>query len=299
MNPSQGTVRVPTPVSLAPLLHERPSKKRGKKTLVLDLDETLVHSQFKPVVMADIVLTIDISNNPSQVLSQKVYACKRPFCDKFLEAVSPHFEIVMFTASLSRYAEPLFKKLDPTGKLIDTCLYREHCTQFKKDFYVKDLTRLNRPIEDIIIIDNSPNSYLFQPQNALPCVSWYDNPNDTELNSFIPILEKLARYKGDVRRVLRKMMPRNFGNKVDPTRANKVLDRALLKQVHEYVMKPNPTTTEVIVEEKEMQSNSDKKTPRDAMIIDYQQHQEVNKANEVTFKKKNLKKEVSSSASRS
>lgn len=160
-----------------------------------------------------------------------MFACKRPFCDKFLEAVAPHFEIVMFTASLSRYAEPLFKRLDPTGKLIDTCLYREHCTLYKKDIYVKDLTRLGRPIEDVIIIDNSPNSYLFQPQNALPCVSWYDNMNDTELDSFIPILLKIARFTGDVRRLLRKIMPKNSGNKVDPIRANKALDRALRKQV--------------------------------------------------------------------
>lgn len=103
---------------------EKPLKKRNKKTLVLDLDETLVHSQFKPVSNADIILTINISNIPNQVMNQKVYACKRPFCDKFLEAVAPHFEIVMFTASLSRYAEPLFKKLDPKGNLIDHCLYR-------------------------------------------------------------------------------------------------------------------------------------------------------------------------------
>ena len=139
------------------------SKKWGKKTLVLDLDETLVHSQFKPISDPDFILTINISNIPNQVMNQKVYCVKRPFCDEFLEAVAPHFEIVMFTASLSRYAEPLFKKLDPKGRLIDTCLYRQHCTQYKRDFYVKDLTRLGRPIENIIIVDNSPNSYLFQP----------------------------------------------------------------------------------------------------------------------------------------
>ena len=108
-------------------------------------------------------------------MNQKVYACKRPYCDEFLAAVAPDYEIVMFTASLSRYAEPLFKKLDPKGTIIDHCLYREHCTQYKRDFYVKDLTRLGRSIESIIIVDNSPNSYLFQPQNAFPCISWYDN----------------------------------------------------------------------------------------------------------------------------
>lgn len=59
----------------------KPARKKGKKTLVLDLDETLVHSSFKPVKNPDFTFTINISNIPNQVMSQKVYACKRPYCD--------------------------------------------------------------------------------------------------------------------------------------------------------------------------------------------------------------------------
>ena len=197
------------------------------KTLVLDLDETLVHSQFKPTNNADFELTINISNTPNQVMDQKVFVAKRPYCDKFLEAVAPNFEIIMFTASLSRYADPLFKMLDPENKLIDACLYREHCTQFKRDFYVKDLTRLGRSIEDIIIVDNSPNSYLFQPQNSFPSISWFDDPNCKELKQFIPIMDKLSCYKGDIRRILRKIMPKFMGNAVDTRKANKILEKTI------------------------------------------------------------------------
>ena len=57
------------------------SKRAGKRTLILDLDETLVHSQFKAGAHADIVLSINISNNPKNVAMQKVYAAKRPYCD--------------------------------------------------------------------------------------------------------------------------------------------------------------------------------------------------------------------------
>ena len=173
------------------------------------------------------VITINISNLPDQVMNQKVFVCKRPFCDEFLKAVAPHYEIVMFTASLSRYAEPIFKRLDPKGKLIDHCLYRQHCILHpqKRDLFVKDLTMLGRPIEDIIIVDNSPNSYLHQPQNALPCISWYDNDKDDELNRFIPILEKMAKIEGDVRRILRKITPRHPGNCVNTFKANQRLDR--------------------------------------------------------------------------
>jgi RNA polymerase II subunit A small phosphatase-like protein len=73
--------------------------------------------------------------------------------------MSIHYEIVMFTASLSKYAEPLYAKLDH-GMVTAKNLYREHCT-FYNGLFVKDMARLGRRLEDVIIIDNSPNSYLF------------------------------------------------------------------------------------------------------------------------------------------
>jgi RNA polymerase II subunit A small phosphatase-like protein len=35
----------------------------GKKTLVLDLDETLVHSSFKPIENPDIILPVEIEGS--------------------------------------------------------------------------------------------------------------------------------------------------------------------------------------------------------------------------------------------
>lgn len=96
--------------------------------MVLDLDETLVHSERRFAADADIVLNIDMSKIPCQPMIQKIYVQKRPFCDEFLRALSPLYEIVMFTASMERYASPLFARLDPKGNLIDTSLYRQHCT---------------------------------------------------------------------------------------------------------------------------------------------------------------------------
>ena len=48
-------------------------------------------------------------------------------------------------------------------------------------------------MEDLLLLDNSPNSYLFQPENALPIVSWYDNMQDRLLYSYISILRGLSR----------------------------------------------------------------------------------------------------------
>lgn len=65
----------------------------------------------------------------------------------------------MFTASLSKYAEPLYNKLD-TKRVSSCLLYREHCT-FYNGLFVKDMSKLGRNLADVIIIDNSPTSYLF------------------------------------------------------------------------------------------------------------------------------------------
>jgi RNA polymerase II subunit A small phosphatase-like protein len=70
-----------------------------------------------------------------------------------------HFELVVFTASLSKYAEPLVEILDPTG-MCSYKLFREHCTYYNNAF-VKDMTRLNRKMTDIIILDNSPIAFMF------------------------------------------------------------------------------------------------------------------------------------------
>lgn len=94
------------------------------------------------------------------------------------------------------YAEPLYAKLDKQD-VTATLLYREHCT-FYNGIFVKDMARLGRSLNDVIIIDNSPASFLFQPENALPSISWYEDKSDRELLQFIPILEKLSRVK-DVR----------------------------------------------------------------------------------------------------
>ena len=158
------------------------------------MDETLVHSSFKPIDNPDIVQPVDIDGRV-----QYVYVLKRPLCEEFIQRMSKSYEIVMFTASLSKYAEPLYSTLDK-ARITSTLLYREHCT-FYNGIFVKDMAKLGRSLNDVIIIDNSPSSYLFQPENSLPCTSWYDDKSDRELNDLVPILEKLATVK-DVRAYL-------------------------------------------------------------------------------------------------
>jgi RNA polymerase II subunit A small phosphatase-like protein len=124
--------------------------------------------------------------------------------------MTKYYELVVFTASLSKYADPLVDILDPNRRC-SYRLFREHCTYYNNS-YVKDLTRVGRPMENIIILDNSPIAYLFQPENAMPILSWYEDMTDRELYRFTPLFERLA-YVDDVRKYLPKLVTDNL---VDP-----------------------------------------------------------------------------------
>jgi RNA polymerase II subunit A small phosphatase-like protein len=176
-----------SPTSNTPALLARPSSSDlQKKCLIVDLDETLVHSSFKPVKNADFIIPVEIDN-----IVHQVYVLKRPYADEFLERIGPLFECVLFTASLAKYADPVADLLDKR-KVFRSRLFRESCVYYDGN-YIKDLDRLGRDVGKVIIIDNSPASYAFHPKNALPIRTWFDDPNDCELLELIPILEKLAK----------------------------------------------------------------------------------------------------------
>ena len=120
-------------------------------------------------------------------------------------------------ASSLQYADPVIDKLDVNG-VVSHRLFRESCYNHKGN-YVKvgsfsspaipyrrssdpqDLSQLGRPMTDTIILDNSPASYIFHPNNAVPVSSWFNDPHDTELTDLCPFLADL-RTVDDVRAVL-------------------------------------------------------------------------------------------------
>ncbi|CAH2013500.1 unnamed protein product [Acanthoscelides obtectus] len=157
-----------------------------KKCMVIDLDETLVHSSFKPITNADFVVPVEIDGTVHQV-----YVLKRPHVDEFLKRMGELYECVLFTASLAKYADPVADLLDQWG-VFRARLFRESCV-FYRGNYVKDLNKLGRELQQIVIVDNSPASYIFHPDNAVPVASWFDDMNDSELMDLIPFFEKLAK----------------------------------------------------------------------------------------------------------
>ncbi|CAE7313546.1 PSR1 [Symbiodinium natans] len=195
--PPQPSRQRPLPQSRLPLLPPQEPNFRGKKTLVLDLDETLVHSSFTPVT-CDLVLSVFLGTE-----EHKVYVRKRPGVDEFLKAVAKLYEVAIFTASTSLYANALLDVLDQRG-WIQHRLFREACTRYKEG-YVKDLSLLGRNLNDVIIVDNMPVCYALQPENAIPIRTWKHDPEDTELMDLLPILLSLAHVE-EIPRMLKEIL---------------------------------------------------------------------------------------------
>ncbi|KAF2359776.1 Dullard phosphatase domain eukaryotic [Trinorchestia longiramus] len=187
---------LPASTHLLPPIQERDV---NKKCMVIDLDETLVHSSFKPISNADFVVPVEIDGTVHQV-----YVLKRPNVDDFLQKMGDLYECVLFTASLAKYADPVADLLDKWG-VFRARLFRESCV-FHRGNYVKDLSRLGRELHQVVIMDNSPASYIFHPDNAVPVSSWFDDMTDTELLDLIPFLETLS-HVDSVYGVLRSASP--------------------------------------------------------------------------------------------
>jgi len=175
-------------------------KRRGyenKKTVVFDLDETLVHCVDDPR-KGHCSINIDFPTGERIQAGLNI----RPYAREVLQAANKDFEVIVFTASHKCYADKALDCLDPTGELIHHRLYRENCIQVD-GVYIKDLRILaRRRLEDILIIDNAAYSFAYQLDNGVPIISWYSDMSDKELNKLIDYLKAVSRVN-DVRAVNR------------------------------------------------------------------------------------------------
>ncbi|ODV63233.1 dullard-like phosphatase domain-containing protein [Ascoidea rubescens DSM 1968] len=168
------------------LLENKPDYLKHRKCLILDLDETLVHSSFKFSRTADFVIPVEIDGQ-----IHNVYVIKRPGVDEFMKKVGQLYEVVVFTASVSKYGDPVIDELD-IHKSVHHRLFRESCYMYEGN-YIKNLSQIGRSLQETIIIDNSTASYIFHPQHAIPISSWFSDTHDNELLDLLPFLEDLSK----------------------------------------------------------------------------------------------------------
>lgn len=156
-----------------------PKKSYFDYTLVVDLDETLIHF---------------FNTN-----TYGIYFL-RPFCLQFLRELSESYEIIIFTAGTKQYADKIIDGLDPSNSLIKHRLYRDHMNNS-----FKDLSRIGRDLKKTIILDNIEDNYSLQPDNGLQIKSWKgDDINDMELNDIKKLLLEIKDQNfDDIRRIVR------------------------------------------------------------------------------------------------
>ena len=171
-----------------------PINPKYKYTLVLDMDETLIHYFFTHTSGMFFV---------------------RPYCFDFLRELNDLYEIVTFTAGTKDYADNILNILDIDNNIIKYRLYRQHTTILGCSVY-KDLSKLGRDLSKVIIIDNLKENFKMQPNNGIFIKTWTNDINDVQFKDLLKILKDIATLNvSDVRPIIQKMndeikISRNF-----------------------------------------------------------------------------------------
>ncbi|THH13281.1 hypothetical protein EW146_g6914 [Bondarzewia mesenterica] len=199
--PAPSLSRTPTPTlvpSAGLSIVPRKTPFHLPKTLVLDLDETLIHSTSRPMH--------GMSMGGSGLLSLGGFGFGRN------KSAGHMVEVVLGGRSTLYH---VYKR-----PFVDFFL-RKSCTQLPNGSYTKDLSVVEQDLARVCLIDNSPISYTINEMNGIPVEGWTHDPHDEALLDLLPVLDSL-RFTSDVRRVLgirgpvqRPLLPHcpvNFGN---------------------------------------------------------------------------------------
>jgi Dullard-like phosphatase family protein len=190
------------------LLPPQSPEHEGKMTVILDMDETLVHSEFLDgedymYRQEEESRHTDAHDEPDFFLNvcDGVAVRVRPGLTEFLTKLAEHFEVGVFTAAEEVYACPVLDTIDPTG-LISFRLYREATCEHNGVSFVKDISRVGRDMRRTVLVDNNIQATLASPDNSLVCVDYYGDPADNELQGILSALMEMDQMP-DIRPALK------------------------------------------------------------------------------------------------
>ncbi|XP_044486282.1 mitochondrial import inner membrane translocase subunit TIM50 [Mangifera indica] len=168
----------PTSEKLLPDLHPA---EQHVFTLVLDLNETLLYSDWKR--------------------DRGWRTFKRPGVDAFLEHMAKFYEIIVYSDQLPMYVDPVCDRLDSNQYM----RYRlsRGATKYQDGKHYRDLSKLNRDPAKILYVSGHAFESSLQPENCVPIKPYKLETDDTSLLDLIPFLEYVARHSpADIRTVL-------------------------------------------------------------------------------------------------
>lgn len=187
-------VILPPPLPAASEPPYSPVSGQTRKTIIFDLDETLIHCNEDQNGPCDLRVPVIFPTGEKIMAGINI----RPHSKEVLEELATHFEIVIFTASHSCYANPVVDFFDEK-KIISARLFRENCSQVAEGLFTKDLSVVcNRDLKNVVLVDNAVYSFILNLNNGIPIIPYYNNKKDTELLKLRDFLLEL-KHLDDVR----------------------------------------------------------------------------------------------------
>jgi Dullard-like phosphatase family protein len=167
-----------------------------KYTLVLDLDETLVHYIEE---------------------KDRHYVQVRPFAEYFISEMGKYFELVIFTSAEEEYANIVLEEIDKY-KVITHKLYRKH-VEYNDGLCLKDLDKIGRDIKRVCIIDNDKNNFKLHVENGIEIKEFLGEQDDNELDLLGDLLMSIIESNADdIRPIIKDI--KNKMNKINEEKNN-------------------------------------------------------------------------------
>ncbi len=162
-----------------------------KKLIILDLDETLIHSTTFPPT----------NNWQHTVANYKVFV--RPGLEIFLSYLEQNFEVAVWSSATENYIDSIIEKVFPANYPLKFIWGRNACTLHAGGIYsvnnhlayLKILAKIEKSglgdLDNTIIIDDTPSKSQLNPENAIIPEPFLGNMVDTELRSLQLFLERI------------------------------------------------------------------------------------------------------------